>query len=422
MPATRVLVFNFFAGVKDRGIPQYARELEECLARGDIESIELRCPAWARGLPQGALNLLFVLFEQIVAPLMRWRKGCIATIYPYNSAGLWDAWRGRGLLVIHDFISNKRSNRKLAARYIRWTQAWHCRWRQPICAVSDHTQKHLLRVAPYRACPVYLCSNPFYAFQHALERLTSVPRLPASETRRTLLLCTGLGPNKDFRGALALFRDTPEMTGWQLRIVGFGNDTHLANRLVRKLSKEVRDRIVVLPRLDMSELVEEYLRCDVVWAHSLKEGFGRSLVEARMSGKPVLARSITAFRRLAFLKHVTLYRNEQIGPRFQALLKAGINVPAASPEVFHQQLESQMRDALAHCGLAATADTSGVSASKLPRETQPIVVPLVAPGSRAAAGSHASDGAPATPIKTQRPTTPRRTGDGSVDSQFGRLH
>src|SRR5688572_23945652 len=121
----RVLIFNFFGGVMDRGIPLYAQDIAECMRRIGIEPMELRCPRVLRRLPRMLRNPLFVLFEQVVAPLVRALRGCTLTVYPYNSAGLVDAALGRSVMVIHDLIGNSRGATGLAATYIRWTQATH---------------------------------------------------------------------------------------------------------------------------------------------------------------------------------------------------------------------------------------------------------------------------------------------------------
>jgi hypothetical protein len=54
----RVLVFNFFAGVMERGIPLYAQNLAECMRRVGLVPVELRCPAWLRRWPRPAAWLL----------------------------------------------------------------------------------------------------------------------------------------------------------------------------------------------------------------------------------------------------------------------------------------------------------------------------------------------------------------------------
>lgn len=302
----RVLVFNFFAGVMERGIPLYAHNLAECMRRVGMEPIELRCPGWLRRWPRPARNVAFVLFEQVVAPLVGWLRGCALAVYPYNSVSVVDSLLGRAVLVVHDLIPNRRHN--LAGRYICVTQTVHRFIGGRVCAASDHTLTHLRRLGAFKRCALALWSNPFYSFESALAwRASSVPRVEGDPPR--VLLCSGLGRYKDYSGALRLFRRSTALRGAELRVMGFGDHAPLALRRVHRLPLDVRRRITVLPRLSLKELIAEYAASDVVWVHSKKEGFGRCVVEARLSGRPVVVSDIGAFRRFtSFGVHV--YRNK----------------------------------------------------------------------------------------------------------------
>jgi len=341
----RVLVFNYFAGLKPRGIPVYARELEECFQRVGAQHRELRAPAWMGAMPSWVQNVGFVLYEQLVAPLLArvWR--CEFTVYPYNSSSLWDAACARSVMVVHDLIPNRRRNRGMAARYIRWCQAWHQRMRRPVATVSRHTLRQLNRVAGFQACEKYLWANPFYAFERALENAVLPVIRVRSSDGPTLLLCSGVGPNKDFRGALRLLDTLSESAGWQIRVLGFGADAPLAVRAVRQvLPAHWHERIHVLPRLSLQETVSEYLHCDVAWVHSRTEGFGRPVMEARLCGRSVVASDIGAFRQLRRFRHVHLYREAEFPSALRAAMEeARFHVPSrASAAGFNRQLEEEV--------------------------------------------------------------------------------
>jgi hypothetical protein len=304
----RVLVFNFFNGIKERGIPLYARELEKCFERIGIGHVELACPLWARRLHPALLNLMFVAFEQIVAPLVALLRGCAVTVYPYNSCGVIDAVLGRSVMVVHDLIPNERASRGLAAAYIRSTQIIHCALRRPVCAVSEHTLKTLRRLERYARCPLYLWSNPFYAFEETVARLAG-ETLPRRAQR--VLLCSG-------------------------------TDAFLARRRLERLPASLTSRITVLARLSIDELVREYRDCDLVWVHSKKEGFGRPVVEARISERCVLVSNISAFRQLKRLGCVSVYRQENFGELLAEHLGASRRCQhgALSARDLHRQLEA----------------------------------------------------------------------------------
>jgi glycosyltransferase involved in cell wall biosynthesis len=339
----RILIFNFFAGVMDRGIPLYAHGIATCMQRLGIEAIELRCPRWLQRAPRAIRNPAFVLFEQLVAPLLRVLRGCSWTVYPYNSAGLIDALLGRSVLVVHDLIPNHRSNLKLAARYIRLTQAIHRRLRRPVCAASPHTLAQLRRLPAFRRCALRLWSNPFYAFEAALVRHSN--QEPVAPGPLRVLLCSGMNRNKDYRGALALFRKSRLLAHAQLRIVGFGDDAGLAMRRVLRLPAAIRERICVLPRLRIEQLVDEYLSADVVWVHSRKEGFGRCVAEGLLCRKPVIASDIAAFRRLR-VPDLHLYQAGSFESRMELAMSHRVR-SGLSFEGYHAALEAEVRELLA---------------------------------------------------------------------------
>ncbi len=353
---TRVLVFNFFAGLKQRGIPVYSRELEACFRRLGVCHHELRAPAWLGRAPAIVQNLCFVLYEQIVAPLVARRLGCQLTVYPYNSGSLLDAWAGRAVMVIHDLIPNRRDSQGLAARYITACQAWHARLGRPVATVSRHTLRQLSRIEQFRRCEKYLWANPFYAFEDALARQPVRRRRTTEAT--TVLLCSGIGPNKDWRGALLLLRSLPAEQAFDVRVLGFGDDVRLAQRRLGLLPDHWRTRVTLLPRLSLDETVAEFVRSDLVWVHSRAEGFGRPVMEARMCGRPVVASDIGAFRQLRRFRHVYLYRDEG----FAAALEAGLadaragSAHAASAQSFNRQLETEVARLLArHASRPAAA-------------------------------------------------------------------
>jgi glycosyltransferase involved in cell wall biosynthesis len=228
-----------------------------------------------------------------------------------------------------------------------------------VCAVSEHTLKSLRRLRPYAGCPLYLWSNPFYGFERVVqaelaggERSAFTGRPSASVPR--VLLCSGVGPNKDFVGALRLFERSASHHNAQLHVLGFGSDAFLALRRLDRCSADLAGRVTVLQRLSIEQVAREYLESDVVWVHSTNEGFGRPIIEARMSGRPVLASNITAFRKLARLGAVSIYRDESFTRKLDDLLAQARSLQhdPISAEFLHQQLESSvMRVMQRHFGM-----------------------------------------------------------------------
>lgn len=349
----RVLIFNFFGGVMDRGIPLYAHDIAECMRRVGLEPVELRCPRLLRSAPRYVRNALFVAFEQLVAPTLRILRRCSLTVYPYNSAGVLDALLGRSVVVMHDLIGNGRDNGTLAGKYIRYTQSVHRRLARPFCAASVNTLRHLRRLPAFRRCTLRLWSNPFYSFEGALARCEMHPARQQPERVR-VLLCSGMGPNKDYDGALQLFRSSEMLRKAELRILGFGDDAHLAQYRVDKLPRAIRERVTVLPRLALSELVAEYTASDLVWVHSSKEGFGRCIVEAALAGRPVLASNISAFRSF-HAQGVYIYRKGHFDAGVSRAL-IGRQAPSVNTSMYHPPLEAAVREVVASHGTKPTSN------------------------------------------------------------------
>jgi glycosyltransferase involved in cell wall biosynthesis len=340
----RILIFNFFAGVMNRGIPVYARELGICVRHVGFEVVELTCPKWLRRAPRPIHNLMFVLFEQIIAPFMRVTRGCALTVYPYNSSSIVDALIGKSIVVVHDLISNERDNARFAAKYVRVTQTIHRVLRRPVCAASVHTLKQLRRLTAFERCDLQLWSNPFYSFDAALKR-AGTQAGAAYPARPRVLLCSGMGPNKDFAGALKLFSTSEALRECELRIVGFGDDAHLAERRVNHLPLQIRERVSVRPRLALDELASEIATSDLVWVHSSKEGFGRPVLEALLANRPVVASDIGAFRAL---RHpgLYLYRENEFDSAVLLAWSGAEAVDDSFIHAYHDTIESNVREVL----------------------------------------------------------------------------
>lgn len=340
----RVLIFNFFGGVMDRGIPVYAQDITTCIRRLGMEAIELRCPRSLQRAPRVLQNLMFVFFEQVVAPSMRLLRRCSLTVYPYNSAGVIDAALGRSVLVIHDLISNHRGNTRLAARYIRATQAVHRMLSRPVCSASSHTLAQLHRLPAFHGCALRLWSNPFYSFEAAL---ADQKREVSDHSRRPLrvLLGSGMGRNKDYAGALKLFRKSKLLAEAELHILGFGDDAALAKRRLGRMPDHLQRRIRVLPRLSLAGVVHEYTTADLIWVHSRKEGFGRCVVEGLLSGQAVVASDIGAFRELLGTGVYLYGKNGFDASIALALSQRGL--AAMTFENYHVPLEAAVREVIA---------------------------------------------------------------------------
>lgn len=282
----RILLFNFFAGVLRRGIPLYVENLSAALESSGIKCFELRCPKWLATLPRPIVNVLFVLTEQFIVPIVG--LAFDRTIYPYNSVAILAGFSSRTSVVVHDLIPNHTRDRRLAARYIRATQRIYARLGGHVIYSSAGTMRLGQRIHQFPLSSQFLFPNTFYRF---VSLRAEVP----PQREEFVLLCSGWGRHKDLRGALRLYRESGLYQMRPLRILGLAGHTREVDTFCEQ-HPEIANRITIYPQLPDPAVVTAYETAAWIWIHSLREGSGRSLAEARLCGGRVLATSIPPFR------------------------------------------------------------------------------------------------------------------------------
>ncbi|MER1559030.1 hypothetical protein KC905_24220, partial [Enterobacter hormaechei] len=110
----KVLLFNFYKGILYRGIPIYSSNLITALEKNGCIVNEWSCPKFAQKLPRAIIDLLFVLCEQVIIPMISIMGRYEKVIYPYNSCSVISAFSKKSILIIHDFIPNKRIKERLS--------------------------------------------------------------------------------------------------------------------------------------------------------------------------------------------------------------------------------------------------------------------------------------------------------------------
>lgn len=282
----RFLLFNFFASVYDRGIPIYVQNLRTALERQGVICREFRCPTMLRRLPKQLLNVVFVICEQFLVPVLA--IGCDRVLYPYNSVSVADSIRGRAVLVVHDFVSASTRRRSFLARYIRVTQRVHALLGRDVAYISRSTERMARRLKYFPRSRTFLLPNSFYRFMRSV-------RSDVATGGEAVLLCAGWGENKDLGGALELYRQSGLCDRRALRILGIAGHQQAVDAFVEKYPA-LRERIAVLPRLSEAEVAEAYRTAAWVWVHSKKEGYGRPIAEAKLCGCRIVAADIPPFR------------------------------------------------------------------------------------------------------------------------------
>lgn len=284
-----ILVNDFIGGALDRGIPLYVRNLIDGLRGEGLRVSVVRAPAFCRRLPRGILYLIAVAIEQFVLPAVGYFLRVDLTIYPYNSVAVIDLLTRRGRIVVHDLEQLNRPPSFSKFYYLFCYRAVK-RFNAPLFTISDITRQRLAQSGLFGGGPVSLLPNTFYAF----ERLAAAATPDRSPS---ILLCTGSTANKDLATVISEYLPAVLAQGHCVSILGLHKASDMA-KLDPVAAFIASGQVRLCGRLSDAEVARAYRSHAIVWVHSLREGFGRCVVEGRLAGARVLATDIAEFEEL----------------------------------------------------------------------------------------------------------------------------
>lgn len=286
-----ILINDFIGGVLDRGIPLYVRNLIDGLQEEGFRVSVVRAPAICRKLPRGLFYLVAVAVEQIALPLIGWWSRADLTLYPYNSVSLIDLLTQRGRIVVHDLEQLNRGMSPSKAYFLACYRA--IKWLDcPIFTISELSRQRIIASGLFGCGAMTILPNTFYAF----ERLLNI-EAPKREAKTSILLCGGSTANKDIESVAAEYLPKALAGGYRVSILGL----HKSTDALRFASLEPYLRtgaLRVYGQLADREVAAAYQAHEIVWVHSLREGFGRCVVEGRLAGSRVICTNIPEFAEL----------------------------------------------------------------------------------------------------------------------------
>lgn len=290
----KILINNLFNGVLQRGIVNYTRNLSVCLSSmgQDVKMLNSDFIVFSSVAPRGLFNFAFVFCEQLVVPLMSIFFQRV--ISPYNSASIiLSIFSNKQLLVVHDFIPYSYCF-SVSQLYLRSTVLIHSLFCRDVAFITTSVEREAIRRGLFLGSKRYILPNSFFE----IEEFMNVEKGKQS-CEDYVLLCSGTSKNKDLSGALDLLSHIEPSA----QVVVLGAPQY-------DVGSSAHSSVVFLEKLDISEVAKYYLNCKFVWVHSMSEGFGRSIVEARIAGKRVLASAIPEFLEQAD-ENVYFYRNRE---------------------------------------------------------------------------------------------------------------
>lgn len=294
-----ILVNDFIGGALDRGIPLYVRNLIDGLREEGFRVRVVRAPTLCRRLPRGLFYLLAVIVEQLALPVIGFCRRADVTIYPYNSIAILDVWTGRGRIVVHDL---EQLNRPASFSKLYYLACYRAVKRRgaPMFTISGISRQRLIESGLFGGGPITILPNTFYAFERLL-------RGDAPPRKAAILLCTGSTANKDLETLVAEYLPKLLAAHYSVSVLGLHKAADLP-RLEPLREFIAAGQLRLCGLLSDAEVAREYRSHAIAWVHSLREGFGRCVVEGRLAGCRVAATDIPEFDGLRD-GEVSLYRN-----------------------------------------------------------------------------------------------------------------
>jgi len=283
-----ILVNDFIGGVLDRGIPLYVRNLVDGLKEEGFRVSVVRAPGFCRRLPRNLFYMIAVLFEQTAMPMIGFTLRTDLTLYPYNSVAIIDLFTRRGRIVVHDLEQLKRGVSPSKIYYLVCYRALKL-LNRPIFTISELTRQRVIESGLFGRGPITILPNTFYAFERLLRA-----EMPVRDAKMSILLCTGSTANKDLESAVLDYLPKVLASGFCVSILGLHKASD-APRLAALQSFLTSGQLRVCGRLSDREVAREYRSHEVIWVHSLREGFGRCVVEGRLAACRVICKDIPEF-------------------------------------------------------------------------------------------------------------------------------
>jgi glycosyltransferase involved in cell wall biosynthesis len=286
-----ILINDFIGGVLDRGIPLYVRNLIEGLKEEGVRVSVVRASPIFRKIPRGFFYVISCCVEQFILPVAGLILQADITLYPYNSIAIADILSGRGRIVVHDLELLDRSPWSPSRLYCHACYAVIRVLAFPVFTIADIVRNKIVASKTFGKAPILILPNTFYDFEILAAQTNAKVR------KKTILLCTGSTPNKDLATLVRDYLPLVLRKGWSISIMGLHkkNDAATLTTLSGALAS---GQLIICGQLTDRDVVRAYKTHEIVWVHSLREGFGRCVVEGRLVGRPVICSAISEFATL----------------------------------------------------------------------------------------------------------------------------
>lgn len=211
---------------------------------------------------------------------------------------------------------------QLVRRYYLWMMRLNLRRADRVLTISQTSQQ---KIATHYGIASGQTTNIYNAVDHIFSqssppdaRIESIRKQTKSAKR--LFYASGIDARKNVPRLIAALQQLWH-AGHDVVLLTTGQQTGSWPQWLSHLSDVEKQRIIFLGRLTLEELKLHYLACDAVVFPSLCEGFGRSILEAMMTGAPLACSDIPVFHEIAgeYANYFNPFHVEQMS---QQILKA----------------------------------------------------------------------------------------------------
>jgi glycosyltransferase involved in cell wall biosynthesis len=294
----RVLIDGYFYG-KPYGFGRFIYELCRALERApnDLEivvavpnSVDEKFLGYHKRITWHRLpKVNFILWEQIMIPMLGRRLSCDVIHFPYNTRAFY-SFRARTVTTVHDVIFLSQSlasgNAKhfLYTKYTKFVFNHSTKRSNAVVSVSEATRKCLMALG-LQSRTVYNTVDGFIA-----ESTTGCRKTAG---RSYILHRGGYLPHRNTERVLDAFRnERGALSDIDLKIVG-------APLGASKWNTSGDSSIQFLPRVSNQELAALYAGSICVVAPSLQEGFCLPIIEGFGFEVPVITSKVDPMREIA---------------------------------------------------------------------------------------------------------------------------
>lgn len=339
-----ITLFNPLGQLEVRGVAKVANELVRHLRRAGHTVHEVTIPASLWGTSSLSRNVALNFFQQFVTPFVALATRSQLIIDPYNGYSVIGAVLLRTKYFVHDYIPFYRQ--KWYLRPGTLYKYFMYKLDALFCLAEIYHVSTDIDTPPYMKMKIE--PQVFPSIMDPLDRSASCffddTIKPQIKSESPLLLSTisGWTWNKDFGGLIELLRLLEE----DVVLVAFGFGEQSFSYEEFKTATGQRCEVFRVGYVDEAAISNTISRSRVFVFHSLKEGFGRPIIEAMQLEKQVITRLAPVLSLLSneALQNTFVYDGAR---DFQTALNSALSKHFVKPSrIYRDGINSSIEDFL----------------------------------------------------------------------------